>query len=239
MLHKDDSFIIALKNTLFLMIIIPIIVPAISVVLSVLVTQSKLREKSFYRVLLFFPSIIQMVTIGILFTFVFNPNIGVINSALNAIGLHSWAKPWLGDEKYAMFAVILVLIWQSAGYYMVMDIAGIDRIPMELYESAEIDGANPIKKFTSITLPFLWEVVRMTIVFAIGAAVSTSFIITQVMTDGGPGLSTTTLLKYMYTQAFQNSNLGYGMSIAVVMLGLSLIFALISNKVTSKETLEF
>jgi N-acetylglucosamine transport system permease protein len=238
LLH-DQDFFTALKNTMVLIIVIPLIVPAISVILAVLVTQTRLKEKAFYRVLYFFPSVLPMVSVGILWQFVFHPTIGIINSALNAVGLNALAKPWLGDERYAMAAVILVLIWQSAGYYMVMDIAGIDRIPQELYESADIDGANPVKKFLSITLPFLWEVVRMTIIFAIGAAISTGFIITQIMTAGGPGLSTTVLLRYMYTQAFANSNFGYAMAIAVVVLAISFLISLISNKVTSRETIEF
>lgn len=238
LLH-DLDFFTALKNTMVLIIVIPLIVPAISVTLAVLVTQSRLKEKALYRVLFFFPSVLPMVSVGILWQFVFHPTIGIINSALNAVGLHAWAKPWLGDERYSMLAVILVLIWQSAGYYMVMDIAGIDRISRELYESADIDGANPFRKFSAITLPFLWEVVRMTIVFAIGAAISTGFIITQIMTAGGPGLSTTVLLRYMYTQAFTNSNFGYAMSIAVVVLGISFVISLISNKVTSREVIEY
>ena len=238
-LLTDQDFLTALKNTLFLIVIIPLVVPALSVILAAMVTQSKLREKPFYRVLFFFPSVIQIVTVGILWQFVFHPTIGVINSALNFIGLSSLAQPWLGDERYAMWAVVIVLIWQSVGYYMVMDIAGIDRIPSELYESADIDGASTLRKFTAITLPFLWEVVRMTIVFAIGGAISIGFLITQVMTAGGPGYSTTVLLRYMYMQAFVNSNFGYAMSIAVVVLVMSFIISLISNKVTSKEIIEF
>lgn len=238
LLH-DQDFFTSLKNTMVLILVIPLVVPAISVVLSVLVTQTKLKEKALYRVLFFFPSVLPMVTIGILWQFILHPTIGIVNSALNALGLNSWAKPWLGDERFAMIAVIVVLIWQAAGYYMVMDIAGIDRIPLELYESAELDGANPLRKFTAITLPFLWEVVRMTIVFAVGGAISIGFIITQIMTAGGPGLSTTVLLRYMYTQAFTNSNFGYAMAIAVVVLFISFVISLISNRITSRETIEF
>jgi N-acetylglucosamine transport system permease protein len=238
-LFQDQDFITALKNTLVMILVIPLLVPSLSVLLAVLVTQSKLKEKSLYRVLFFFPSVLPMVTVGILWQFIFHPTIGVINSALKAVGLASLANPWLGDERYAMLAVILVMVWQAAGYYMVMDIAGIDRIPKELYESADLDGANPIRKFTAITLPFLWEVVRMTVVFAISGAINMGFIITQIMTAGGPGLSTTVLLRYMYTQAFTNSNFGYAMSIAVVVLLMSFIISLVSNKVTEKETLEF
>jgi N-acetylglucosamine transport system permease protein len=147
----DKDFFTALKNTLFLIVVIPMIVPALSVILAAMVTQAKLREKALYRVLFFFPSVIQIVTVGILWQFVFHPTIGVVNSALNFIGLHSLAQPWLGDERFAMWAVVIVLIWQSTGYYMVMDIAGIDRIPAELYESADIDGANSIKTFFKLS----------------------------------------------------------------------------------------
>ena len=235
----DENFIIAFKNTIFLTLLIPVAVPFISLVLSVLVTQTKLREKALYRVLFFFPSVLPMVSVGILWQFIYHPTIGVINSALNSLGLGNIAFAWLGDERFAMWAVVITIIWQAAGYLMVMDIAGIDRIPIELYESATLDGAGALRKFAAVTVPFLWEVVRMTIVFAIGIATNVGFILTAVMTAGGPGLSTTVLLQYMFTQAFQNSNFGYAMSIAVVVLLISFVISLISNKLTNREIIEY
>ncbi|MEN6314377.1 MAG: sugar ABC transporter permease [Clostridiaceae bacterium] len=238
-LLTDENFIIALKNTIFLTLLIPIAVPFISLVLAVLVTQTKLKEKALYRVLFFFPSVLPMVSVGILWQFIYHPTIGVINSALNSLGLEAIAFAWLGDERFAMWAVVITMIWQAAGYLMVMNIAGIDRIPLELYESATLDGAGALRKFTAVTVPFLWEVVRMTIVFAIGIATNVGFILTAVMTAGGPGLSTTVLLQYMFTQAFQNSNFGYAMSIAVVVLLISFVISLISNRLTNRETIEY
>ncbi len=238
-LLKDDNFIISLKNTLMLMLVVPVVTLFFSIVLAVLVTQAKFKEKAMYRVLFFFPSVLSLVVVGIVWSFIFNPNLGILNSFLEAIGLDSLAHMWLGDSRTALKAIGATLVWQAAGYYMVMYIAGIDRIPEELYESATLEGAGSVRKFTVITFPFLWEVIRITFIFALNGVVSLSFVLTTVMTGGGPGLSTSVIFLYMYNQAFTNANFGYAMAIAVVAMIILFGLALISNKLTERDNIEY
>lgn len=238
-MFTDDNFITSIKNTFLLMLVVPAITLFLSVMFAVLVTQGKFREKSLYRIMFFFPSIISIVIVGILWSFIFHPNIGVINVMLEYIGLGNLARPWLGDEQTALWTVATTMVWQAAGYYMVMYIAGLDRIPIELYESATLDGAGDVRKFTAITIPFLWEIVRVTIILIISGTLNISFIITSVMTGGGPGNSTMVIFGYMYKQAFSNANFGYAMAITVVGLIIALGLSFISKKLTERETLEF
>jgi len=238
-LLTDDNFIMSLTNTIKLMLVVPAVTLTMSVILAVLSTQGKFRESSLYRVVFFFPSVLSLVVIGIVWSSIYNPNIGIINTFLEAVGLGSLKRMWLGDSNTALWAVGATLVWQAAGYYMVMYIAGIDRIPVELYESITLDGAGAVKKFTKITLPFLWEIIRITIVFALNGVVSLSFTLVTVMTGGGPGFSTSVVFLYMYNQAFSNSNYGYAMAIAVVVMIILLALALVSNKLTERENIEY
>jgi N-acetylglucosamine transport system permease protein len=235
----DDNFIAALKNTFALILVVPICTLIFSLIFAVLLTQSKLKEKSFYRIVIFLPSVLSLTVVAILWSFIYHPTMGVINSILEIVGQTGLQRPWLGDSKTALWAIAATMVWQAAGYYMVMYIAGIDGIPPELYESATIDGANAFKKFFSITMPFLWEIVRITIILAIGGVINISFILSALMTNGGPGNASYVLLQYMYLQAFQNSNFGYAMAIAVVILIISFGLSYLSNKLTQKETIEF
>lgn len=234
-LLKDDNFHQALKNTLLLMLTVPVFTLILALVFAFLLTQGKIREKSFYRTVFFFPSVISLPVVGIIWSFIFHPNMGIVNSLLEKAGLGMLARPWLGDGKTVLGAIAVTMIWQAAGYYMVMYIAGIDGIPPEVYESAVMDGANAFHRLVRITIPMLWEIIRITIVFAIGGVINLSFLIVAVMTNGGPGGASMVLLQYMYMQAFRNSNFGYAMSIAVFTLLLAFGLSYFSNKLTGKD----
>ena len=233
----DSDFLVALKNTLLLMVIVPVCTLTLSLLFAFLLTQGKIRGKNFYRTIFFFPSILSFVVVAILWSFIYHPTMGIINSLLEMVNLGFLARPWLGDSKTVLGAVALTLIWQAAGYYMVMYIAGIDGISPELYEVATIDGANAFHKFVSVTVPLLWEIIRVTIVLAVSGAINLSFVIVSVMTNGGPGTSSSVLLQYMYRQCFENSNFGYAMSIAVVTLVLGVLLSYLANKLTGQDTL--
>ncbi len=238
-LAKDDNFIVSLKNTLLLMLVVPVVTLFFSVLLAVMVTQGNFKEKALYRVLFFFPSVLSLIVVGIIWSFIYNPNLGILNRFLEGIGLDSMAFMWLGDSRTALKAIGATLVWQAAGYYMIMYIAGIDRIPPELYESATLDGAGPVRRFTAVTFPFLWELMRITYIFAVNGVVSLSFVLSTVMTGGGPGLSTSVIFLYMYNQAFTNANFGYAMSIAVVAMLILFVLALVSNKLTERDNIEY
>ena len=234
-LFKDVTFVLALKNTIKLMIIVPIVSVLFALIVAFILTQSKLKEKGVYRIIYFMPSIISLTVIGVIFAFFLSPTMGPINNFLKAIGLGELALPWLGDERTALWCIAMTLIWQSAGYYMVMHIAGIDGISPDIMEAATIDGASQFRKMVSIIFPLLKDIVGITYVLALSVTLARSFILSKVMTGGGPSGSSTVLLQYMYQQAFVNSNFGYAMAIAVFSLIISVAISIISRRITNKE----
>ncbi len=132
------------------------------------------------------------------------------------------------------------MIWQAVGYYMVMYMAGMDGIPKDLYEVADLEGLSKFKQFFTITIPLLWEIVRVTVVFFIISTINMSFVFVKIMTPtGGPQGHSEVLLSYMYKQAFTNSNFGYAMAIGVFIFLFSFALALLSNKLTKKEIIEY
>jgi N-acetylglucosamine transport system permease protein len=234
-LFGDDIFIKALKNTGFLMIVVPVITLFLSLIFASVLSFGELREKHLYRTIFFFPSILSFVVIGILWAFIYHPNMGIINEVLKWMGMDQFALTWLGSKDTVLWAIALVMVWQAVGYYMVMYLAGMDSIPRELYEAASLDGANAVQQFFKITIPMLWEIIRITIIFSINGVLNISFVLVIVMTSGGPNNASQVALTYMYKQAFVNANFGYAMAIAVIVFCVSLILSLVSNKLTARE----
>lgn len=233
-MFHDDTFLRSLKNTGLLMLVVPVFTLLIALVNASILTKSKLKERNLYRTVFFFPSILSFVVIAILWSFIYHPTMGFLNAGLESVGLGRWALPWLGDQRVVLWALAVTLIWQAAGYYMVMYMAGIDGIPPDLYEAAELDGATRIQQFFHITVPMLWEIIRVTIIFSINGVLSISFVIVSVMTAGGPDHHSEVVMTYLYSQAFTNSNFGYAMAIGVFIFIVSMILALISNKLTER-----
>lgn len=234
-MFHDDTFLLSLKNTGFLMLIVPVCTLLLALINASLLAKSKLREKGFYRTVFFFPSILSFVVVAILWSFIYHPTMGFLNSGLEAIGLDDWAKPWLGDQRTVLWALAVTMIWQAAGYYMVMYMAGIDGISPELYEAADLDGASKFQQFYKITIPMLWEIIRVTIIFSINGVLNISFILVAVMTAGGPDRHSEVVMTYLYGQAFTNSNFGYAMAIGVFIFLVSMVLALLSHKLTERS----
>ncbi|MFB5763724.1 carbohydrate ABC transporter permease [Paenibacillus medicaginis] len=234
-LFHDDVFLLSLRNTGFLMLVVPVLTILIALINASILTRSKLKERGLYRTLFFFPSVLSFVVIAILWSFIYHPTIGFVNSGLELMGLSDWAMAWLGDQRTVLWALAVTLVWQAAGYYMVMYMAGIDGISPELYEAASMDGATPIQQFRNITVPMLWEIIRVTIVFSINGVLTISFVVVSIMTAGGPDRHSEVVMTYLYSQAFTNSNFGYAMAIGVVIFVLSLLLALISNRLTERR----
>ena len=154
-MFKDKDFVQALFNTFKLMLVIPALTIFLSLVFAFILTQGELREKSFYRTVFFFPSVVSMTVVGIVWSFVFNPTRGILNHMLDLFNLSSWKHAWLGEGKTALWCIGAALVWQAIGYYMVMHVASIDGISQEIYEAASIDGATGVQKFFRITIPLL------------------------------------------------------------------------------------
>ena len=231
-MFHDKSFIEALKNTAKLMAVVPVITIFCSLVLAFVLNQCKLKEMVLYRTLFYFPNIVSLTVVGIIWSFVFHPNVGIVNKILGAVGLESLQRSWLGDSKTALWCIAFTLLWQAAGYYMVMHIAAMDGISPEIYESATLDGASAWRKLISITMPLMKDIIGITFVLALSGTINLSFVLSQVMTGGGPNGASSVLLQYMYTQGFVNGNFGYAMAITVFTLAISVALSMLSRKLT-------
>ena len=231
-MFHDKSFIQALKNTAKLMAVVPVITIFCSLVLAFVLNQCKLKERVLYRTIFYFPNIVSLTVVGIIWSFVFHPNVGIVNKILGAVGLESLQRSWLGDSKTALWWIAFTLLWQAAGYYMVMHIAAMDGISPEIYESATLDGASAWRKLVSITMPLMKDIIGITFVLALSGTINLSFVLSQVMTGGGPNGASSVLLQYMYTQGFVNGNFGYAMAITVFTLAISVALSMLSRKLT-------
>ena len=231
-MFHDKSFIQALKNTAKLMAVVPVITIFCSLVLAFVLNQCKLKERVLYRTIFYFPNIVSLTVVGIIWSFVFHPNVGIINKILGAVGLESLQRSWLGDSKTALWCIAFTLLWQAAGYYMVMHIAAMDGISPEIYESATLDGASAWRKLVSITMPLMKDIIGITFVLALSGTINLSFVLSQVMTGGGPNGASSVLLQYMYTQGFVNGNFGYAMAITDFTLAISVALSMLSRKLT-------
>ncbi len=231
-MFHDKSFIQALINTAKLMAVVPVITIFCSLVLAFVLNQCKLKEMVLYRTLFYFPNIVSLTVVGIIWSFVFHPNVGIVNKILGAVGLENLQRSWLGDSKTALWCIAFTLLWQAAGYYMVMHIAAMDGISPEIYESATLDGASAWRKLISITMPLMKDIIGITFVLALSGTINLSFVLSQVMTGGGPNGASSVLLQYMYTQGFVNGNFGYAMAITVFTLAISVALSMLSRKLT-------
>ena len=234
-MFKDRRFLQAMNNTFKLMLVVPIITLSISLLLAFILSQTKLREKTLYRTVFFFPSIISMTVVGIIWSFVFHPTMGILNTFLDFAGLGNLARPWLGDARTALWCVAAALVWQAAGYYMVMHIAAMDSISPEIYEAATIDGASTVRKFFSITVPLILDIVGITYVLSLSGTINLSYVLSSVMTGGGPNGASTVLLQYMYNQGMGNANFGYSMAITVFTLAISIVLSAASRWLSGRQ----
>ena len=194
------------------------------------------RFAAFFRVTFFMPVMISISVIALLFGFIYNPQMGLLNSFLELVGLENLGKAWLGNSKTAIYAVIAMSQWQSIGYVMMLFVVAIQKIPKELYEAAELDGAGKIRQFFSVTVPQVRETLFVNTLITINGSMLV-FNEPYILTGGGPGTSSTTLSVYMYQMGFFRDRMGYASTIAITIFILTAIFALIQIKIsrTGKE----
>ncbi len=213
---KDADFAQSFSNTLFFVVTMVPLGIALSMALAILLNR-KIKGLSFFRSSFYLPSITSTIAVGMVWLWIFNPDIGVINSILHTIGIVNPPR-WLESTLWAKPALLIMRLWQIGGYYMIMYLAGLQSIPNELYEAAELDGASSWGKIWYITVPLLSN----TTFFVTTLLTIESFNIFEaiyVMTKGNPGGATNTLLYYIYTRAFQSSppKMGYAAAMAWVL----------------------
>lgn len=238
-LFNDEIIPATIWHDYFLVITKIIGIMILATFFAVALTQMRIKEAPFYRIVFFFPNIMSVVVIGILWMFIYNPSLGLVNSGLEYLGLGEWTKAWLGNEKWALPSLVLPSVWAGIGLFMLMLMGGISNISKSYYEAAEIDGANGWQQFWKITLPLVWPQIKISILYIIITTLNGSFIIVQVMTKGGPNNATHVMGSYLYEEAFVKYNFGYGATIGVMILVLSLITVLIMQYFMRREKVEY
>ena len=198
-MFQDKDFLQALFNTLKLMLVIPAVTIFLSLVFAFILTQGQLKEKSFYRTVFFFPSIVSMTVVGIVWSFVFNPTRGILNHMLDLFHFSTWKHAWLGEGKTALWCIGAALVWQAIGYYMVMHVASIDGISQEVYEAASIDGATRWQTIRNIVMPLVRSSTNTIITLSLIGGLR-CFDLIWAMTKGGPGFATDVLASVVYKQ---------------------------------------
>ncbi|WP_432804023.1 carbohydrate ABC transporter permease [Bacillus velezensis] len=236
-LFHDPVFFTALRNNVLYAVISLICQVGGGLILAAVLEDKLLRKWSpFFRTVFFLPVVISMTVIALLFDFIYNPEIGLLNQLLEAVGLDELTRAWLGDENTAMLSVIFVSQWQSVGYIAMLYIVSIQSIPAELYESAQLDGAGKIQQFFHITVPQTKEMSFVAVVMTLTGAF-TVFNEPYILTGGGPGNASEVLSTFLYKSAFTKDMMGYASAIATVVLLLTLALSLIQLKFfkTGKE----
>ena len=211
---QDPASTSAIWHTLLIAVAITIVQNLIGLLLA-LGVNSQIKTRNFLRVMLFAPAVITPVAVGFLWQNLLAPD-GAVNELLDAVGLGALKQDWLGNGKIAIWCIIFVIIWQFAGYSMVIFLAGLQSVPEDCIEASLVDGAGPFRRFWSIVRPFLAPAITINLMLSIIGGLKL-FDQVWVMTQGGPGGATETISTLIYKSAFQFNDFAYGIALAVVL----------------------
>lgn len=227
-LFDDPLFWQSLKNTAFYVVMATPLSIAVSLGAAIFLNSKLVKFKSFFRLSYFIPYITTLVAVAILWRFIYHPKFGILNYLLGIIGINP--IDWLGDPNWAMPAIVIMSVWKSFGYNMIIFVAGLQNIPEDLYEAASIEGANWWQQFKSITLPMLAPTTLFIGIITI-VGYFQLFAEPYIMTQGGPLNSTLSIVQYMYQEGFRWWNMGYSASIAFVLFFIILVVTIIQFRI--------
>ncbi len=244
-LAGDSLFLDAVRNNALLLLVVPLVTIAIGLFLASMLHlggrggRRGIAGGSAYQIVYFFPQLLSLVVVGVLWGFVYNPNTGLLNGALRGLGLGGLAQSWLASPSFALPAVMAVLIWSSVGFYVVLFSAAIDGIPRELFEAALLDGAGGWATFRRVTLPLVRDNVQVAFVY-LGIAALDAFAVVQVMTvgPGGPDGATEVIGLALYRNAFQYGKFGYASAMGVALFFATLTLAVLALRGSRSSRVE-
>ena len=236
MLLRDATFIRSMQNMLLLIVMVTVFTMATALVFAGILTREKLKGQDFFRIVFYIPNILSVVVISGIFSAIYDIDRGLLNSILNIFGKEGIL--WKG-EQHVIMSLVIAMVWQAIGYYMVMYMASMSAVPGSLYESAGLDGADRLTQFFQITIPLIWTNIRTTLTFFIISTINMAFLFVSAMTGGGPNNASNVALLYMYNQKNLGGGYGYAMAIGVVIFLVSFGLSALVNKVTEREVLEF
>lgn len=246
-LLKDDTFWAAVRHHGIILLVMPLVTIIIALFFAFMLNVGggskggELRGiwgSKFYRLVFFFPQLLAVVIVGVIFNRVYAPDdSGLLNGLLGAFGIDPVL--FMADRNIALWMMIVVLVWQAIGFYVVLFSAGMASVPREIIEAAMIDGASRFSLFFRVTLPLLWDTLQVAWVY-LGIAAFDCFAIVQVLSvdEGGPDNATTVLGMEIYKSAFREYQMGYASAMGVALFFLTLTFAALTLRVTRRETIE-
>jgi len=235
----DEIFWGALLNNITYAVVSLIFQVGFALVLaSVLEQLVHQRLRGWLRTIYFIPATISITVAGILFSFIYNPQIGLLNELLRAVGLEEWTHSWLGETSTAMGSIIAMSQWQSIGYTTMLIVVAIQRIPREFYEAARIDGAGAIQVFRNVTVPLVREMTTLLVILTISGAFLV-FNEVMVMTAGGPDNSTQVLGTWLYRKAFFEDKMGYAAAVATVIFVITFVIAVVQILISRRRRVEW
>jgi len=236
MLLKDATFIRSMQNMLLLIVMVTIFTMGTALLFAGILTREKLKGQDFFFIVFYIPNILSVVVISGIFSAIYDIDRGLLNSILNLFGKEGIL--WKG-EQHVIMSLVIAMVWQAIGYYMVMYMASMSAVPGSLYESAGLGGANCVQQFFQITIPLIWTNIRTTLTFFIISTINMAFLFVSAMTGGGPNNASNVALLYMYNQKNLGGGYGYAMAIGVVIFLVSFGLSALVNKATEREVLEF
>jgi len=218
---QDPIFWRAFKNNLIIVAASIFGQVPIALVLALVLWKSSFFHR-FIRSAVFMPMVLASVVIGIIWGYIYNPQIGILNYILENVGLSSWIRDWLGDPKINMYSVSVPIIWANIGPYLILFIAAIQNISSEVEDAAKIDGAVGFRRLYLIVVPMIWNTIKVAIVLCISGSMK-AFDLIYVMTGGGPAQATELLATYMYNNTFNIFRYGYGSAVSTMIMIISMI----------------
>jgi ABC-type sugar transport system permease subunit len=224
-LFDDELLWTALKHNLIWVVIGTIGPMVIGLLLAVLLWRQP-RGFTLFRTIYFMPQVLSPVVIAIVWGWIYNPIFGLLNQALDRVGLESVSRGWLGDPDVALYAVLIAAIWAETGFVFVVFLAGLQNVSKDLLEAATLDGANAWRRFKDVTVPQLSNVINVVTALLLIGGFSV-FDIIFVMTAGGPANSTEVIATYTYTEAFTQNRIGYSQTLSLIMTVISLVASVV------------
>ena len=232
-LFQDAKFISSMQNTILLIVTVTLMTFFFAILFAAILTREKIKGQNFFRVIFYIPNILSVVVIAGIFSAIYKPENGMLNSILSFLSGHEVMILWK-DQQMVIISIIIAMVWQAIGYYMVMYMASMSAVPADLYESASLDGAGRLAQFFQITLPLIWTNIRTTLTFFIISTINMAFLFVKAMVAKGMA---DVGLSFMYNQ--KDAGLyGYAMSAGVVIFLFSFLLSAMVNKVTKRDILE-
>lgn len=236
---SDPKFIHSAQNMILLIVVVTMITFGFAIVFAGILTREKIKGQNIFRIIFYVPNILSVVVISGVFSAIYKPENGMLNSIIGLFKPDISSNPilWKG-QSLVIVSLIIAMVWQAIGYYMVMYMASMSAVPESLYESSCLDGATKMQQFFQITVPLIWTNIRTTLTFFVISTINMAFLFVRALTSGGPNGASDVALNYMYNQ--KDAGLyGYSMAIGVIIFLFSFVLSALVNKVTKRDVLEY